>query len=658
MSLLVSRASRSLATLVVLAAVCVASPLEAQRRVGTPATSKSSAGMTAIRAELAAVLLQSRKYDEAAREYRALLAHDSANFDYRLGLARALAWGDHPREAEREARALQAKHLQVAMVDSLLRSVRDAMDPRSSEAAAWVAERPMYAPYRVALARALAHEHLARRAAAQYDTLLMGTSIGPIPDAAMLRRERAQSYIDARDLAGAAAAYRDILRFSPADTAIRHDLAVILVNSGAKAAGRAQYDTLLARTPTGQLYSERARLRLASGDTSGAESDLLAALPLGGRAPAYLMLGDLYRQRGDYGPARSMYRIALTHLSGDDTTAETVEAAIAQLAREERPVAAFTPDLGDDPGWRFSSDGVTDNLGVHYAASTLRRTGGFADDAVRVGVALLHQYLGERSVNRSIDLTAVGAEGALSGQVAYGPFLGRAGVDAGGLHLPQGRVIPIGTATAAAWLDAWELGLATSTGPAYPTLLTTTSLRPLDGQDDAITERSVSGMLGGPFGAVDIAVTGDQTWLSDHNRRSTLQAYVRLPLAPGLYAVYSGSRIAFADSSERYWSPLDYVVHSAGLELASHTEHGLSAAVRALPGVATSTQAVPPPPPTRSRPAPVPETVHSTVFQISGGGELTWRDPSWEGYAAVTYGRGRSGDYRRVEATLGFRILP
>jgi tetratricopeptide (TPR) repeat protein len=643
--------------LVVLAAVCVASPLGAQRRVSTTPPSKSSANMTAVRAELAAVLLQSRKYDEAAREYRALLAHDSANFEYRLGLARALAWGDHPREAEREARALQARHLQIATVDSLLRSVRDAMDPRSSEAAAWVAERPMYAPYRVALARALAHEHLARRAAAQYDTLLMGTSIGPVPDAAMLRRERAQSYIDAHDLVGAAAAYRDILRFSPADTAIRHDLAVILVNGGAKAAGRAQYDTLLAKTPTGQLYSERARLRLATGDTSGAESDLLAALPLGGRAPAYLMLGDLYRHRGDYGPARSMYRIALTQLGGADTAAETVEAAIAQLSREERPVAAFTPDLGDDPGWRFTSDGVTDNLGVHYAASTLRRTGGFADDAVRVGGALLHQYLGERSSARSIDLTAVGAEGSLSGQAAYGPFLGRTGVDAGGLHLPQGRVIPIGTATAVAWLNAWALGLAASTGPAYPTLLTTTALRPLDGADDAITERNVSGMLGGPFGAVDIAVAGEQTWLSDHNRRSTLQAYVRLPLMPGVYVVYSGSRIAFADSSDRYWSPINYVSHAGGLELASHTEHGLSAAIRALPGAAWSTAAAPQPPPTRFRDAPEQDVIHRTVFQMNGGGDLTWRDPSWEGYAAVTYGRGRSGDYRRVEATLGFRVL-
>jgi predicted Zn-dependent protease len=56
-----------------------------------------------VRAELAALLLQSGRYDDAAREYRALVARDTANTAYRLGLVRALAWGDHPREAEREA---------------------------------------------------------------------------------------------------------------------------------------------------------------------------------------------------------------------------------------------------------------------------------------------------------------------------------------------------------------------------------------------------------------------------------------------------------------------------------------------------------------------------------------------------------------------------
>lgn len=66
-------------------------PANAQRRGDT--LSKTANTMTNVRAELAAVLLQSKKYGEAAREYRALVSRDAGNTDYQLGLARALAWG-------------------------------------------------------------------------------------------------------------------------------------------------------------------------------------------------------------------------------------------------------------------------------------------------------------------------------------------------------------------------------------------------------------------------------------------------------------------------------------------------------------------------------------------------------------------------------------
>ena len=130
------------------------------------------------------------------------------------------------------------------------------------------------------------------------------------------------------------------------------------------------------------------------------------SLPRFGRAvrrTSYLMLGELYRSRGDFGPARAMYRLALHVDRRRSSDRMAVRAAIAQMAREERPVAAFAPLVGDDPGWQVSTEGVGDNLGVHYAASTLRRTvplGG----AMRAGLAVVSQYLGERSSSRSIDL--------------------------------------------------------------------------------------------------------------------------------------------------------------------------------------------------------------------------------------------------------------
>jgi thioredoxin-like negative regulator of GroEL len=113
--------------------------LSAQQRSTRATPAQAQASPALVRAELAAVLLQSKKYDDAAREYRSLLSRDASNDEYRLGLARALAWGNRFRDAEVELRALQARHVQPSTVDSLLRSVRDAMEPRASEAAEWVA---------------------------------------------------------------------------------------------------------------------------------------------------------------------------------------------------------------------------------------------------------------------------------------------------------------------------------------------------------------------------------------------------------------------------------------------------------------------------------------------------------------------------------------
>ena len=55
-------------------------------------------------------------------------------------------------------------------------------------------------PYRVALARALVREHIDGLAAVQYDTLMMGISVGPMPDPLVLRREQAHAYLDGGDV--------------------------------------------------------------------------------------------------------------------------------------------------------------------------------------------------------------------------------------------------------------------------------------------------------------------------------------------------------------------------------------------------------------------------------------------------------------------------
>jgi hypothetical protein len=448
-----------------------------------------------------------------------------------------------------------------------------------------------------------------------------------------------------------------VLRLVANDTATRHRLAGILVNVRARAAASAEYDTLLASGPTAGLFVERAGLKLDMGDREGAERDLVASLSLNPPLSAYMALAQIYRERGSYESARSMYRAALaTQIVGPHDRA-LIGSAIAQMARDERPIVAFAPAVGDDAGWGFSTDGVGDNLGVHYLASTLRGAVPLGD-ATRLGVSVVHQYLGERSATRTIDLNTNSIEGSLASEVSRGLFLGRLGVSGGTLHPPEAKSIPVGSATAAAWINAWELTAEGSTGPAFPSLLTTTALRPdNDSTDDVLTERSIVATLGGPLGRADIALTGQQSWLSDTNKRLTLQGYLRYPLTPGVYAVYSGYHVTFAERSTRYWDPLNYTAHAVGVEVSDHELHGFSWALRALPGMSWSRQLPPPPLRNIRVNGRLPGVIDRSAFMATTSAELTWHSPLWETTAGANYGLGRAGDYSRYGVTLGARVL-
>ena len=74
------------------AGFCLTASLASAQRVKRSSRAPAAPNGSAVRAELATVLLQSGRYDEAAREFRVLLAADPNNFEYRLGLAHALAW--------------------------------------------------------------------------------------------------------------------------------------------------------------------------------------------------------------------------------------------------------------------------------------------------------------------------------------------------------------------------------------------------------------------------------------------------------------------------------------------------------------------------------------------------------------------------------------
>jgi hypothetical protein len=233
------------------------------------------------------------------------------------------------------------------------------------------------------------------------------------------------------------------------------------------------------------------------------------------------------------------------------------------------------------------------------------------------------------------------------------------GLTGGGIHL-ESSVVPIASGTAAAWFNAWELSLETATGPAYPSLLTTTAVSSTDAIGEALTEHDWTATVGGPAGPADFAATAQRSRLSDGNTRVTMQAFFRFPLTPGVSAIYQGTSISFAKRSTQYWDPLDYMAHGAGLELGVRRFRGLSMAVRAFPGVGKSTELLLPAPSSRTsrRTQRTPEPVTHSAFQFGADGTVGWRDERWEGGAALTYGRGRAGDYQRVGMTLGVRLTP
>jgi tetratricopeptide (TPR) repeat protein len=631
-------------------AVLVHAQQPRRRSRATPAAPSS----LAVRAELASVLLQSGRYDEAAREFRLLLSRDPGNFDYRLGLAHALAWGDHPREAEGELVQLIAKRPSSPGLDSLLRAVRDAYDPRAVDAAQWVASDPTYAPYRLALARALVREKMYRLAIVHFDTLLSRPGVGRLPDRGALLRETADAYIAAGDRAGGAGRLRAALAFTPLDTALRHSLAVMLVDARQLPEARAQYDTLIDQAVSGALLAERAQLRLSLGERGGAESDLWASVRLTPSSGAFVLLGDLYRERGDYRGARSMYVAARQGASTDVRVA--IAGALAQIDREERP-AILAPLVGDDPGWRLSEDAAGDNLGVVYSALAMHRTLPLSS-TTRVSLGAEWRQLGQHTAGRRLDASGYGATIGGWQEASYGPLLARVAVEGGGVYHPLAGTLAEGSAALAAWIYAWQANLELSTAPAYPSLFSIDALLP-PGGGAPLTERDVAVTLGGPAGPLDVGGTVQRSILSDDNRRLTMEGYLRYPLGGNMYAVYAASGAGFAHRSSLYWDPARYATQSAGIEYAIRRARGLSFAARVLPSYATSDESA-------ILPATTPGSVdvirgpiaHHSAVQLGAAAEAGYRVHGWEAAGALSYGRGRAGDYQRVGASITVRMLP
>ena len=631
--------------LLVLGVLLSVGTAEAQRSGGrapatrAPARPSAEARALAIRAELAEVLLQSKRYEEAAREYRGLVEADGTNTRYRLGLAQSLAWGGRYRDAERELRVLATARPTDLAVDTLLRSVRASMRPSVREATAWVAERPRHAPYRFALARALARDGQHRIALAHFDTLM---ATAPTPG---LLREMAAVHRAANDLPGGLELLRNAVARVPADTAARRAYAALLVEARQFDAALAQNDTVLLAGRDAAVLVERAWIDIAREDLDAAAADLNASIAVRPTADAYLLLGDVHRWRGDFGGARGAYQLA----RGLNPRSREVAARFAQLARDERPAVLFGTSIKAYPGWRTRAAHTSDNGGTHYSTVAAHR--GFDLPFAITGSAGVElRQLGERLLSGDVSTTGYAAEVALVRGASYGALYGELRTMGGSVYHHGAGTRPYGAASLAASWYGWTASAEVAAGPAYPSLMTTAFLTDADRGGPWLTERTVAGSIAGPVGAVDAGIAIRQSDLNDANRRTVVQGHARYPISRLLSAVYSGSAVSFANRSQLYWDPSRHVTNTVGLQLAERRMRGLSYRVTLLPGVAYSEDS----PYLR---APIGEADDRRLrAHIGAEGELTWRGRRWETVAGYSWGR--LGAYERNDARIGLRFVP
>ena len=594
-----------------------------------------------IRAEYASVLLQSKKYDEAIAEYRRLVGTDPSSFDYRLGLARALAWSNKHREAEGELARLRAQRPGHADVEQLTRTVRAALDPSSGEARSWVGSDPRHLPYRIQLARAYAREGKSRQAAAQFDTIFR---LGAGDD---LAREAAAANADAGRFAAALPLYRRALARAPADTALRHDFARALWNGGDRQASLTQYDTLLLRFPSPAWLVERAKLRIAMRDHDGADRDLSAAIAMRPTAEAYFVRGELHRWRGELGAARAQYERAL-QLAGDDAEGREIRELITLIEREARPSLGSAPE-GDVVGWTGRAEYAADNTGFTYMAAG----GRYGMPVGRFATASLgFEQRGVLSRNDLVHRESYGFGFDLGATVGL-PFVR---VSARGGLMRHGGVTEVGYGSAGAllWWRAWRASAEVRREMAYPQLMTSAVIEaPAAGDTSVAADASMMSTrqiygIAGSVGAVDFGIVADIMRLSDGNARPAFTTTVRYPLGDALSALYVASDLRFQHQSGLYWDPEHYSAHSLGLETTSRRDRGLSYMARILTGVARSTE--------RPAEAALERTDPFYAFHAVGEGELAYRAPSWDAGLSSWYGRGRDGDYQRWGGSLRVRI--
>ena len=167
---------------------------------------------------------------------------------------------------------------------------------------------------------------------------------------------------------------------------------------------------------------------------------------------------------------------------------------------------------------------------------------------------------------------------------------------------------------------------------------------------DSLPAARVAIAASAPIGNAEVSVSAGALALSDGNQRRSVQASVRVPIAPHVAALYSGGTLGFSQRSDADWNPSRYVSNAVGVEVSVQNRTGFSGVARVLPGYGRSNETVnlPGGAPVRIEPRNVP--------QLSASYEVGYQAHGWRVLLDGAYGRGREGGYQSLTSNARVQV--
>lgn len=549
----------------------------------------------ALRHELARTLAWAARWDEAAAEYRALLAA-APDPGYRLELARTLYWAGRPGEAGEALAAIP----------------EDA--PEREEAA---------------------------ELAARLEELLAAEGEPPVPPAAEDPLARARRAAAEGDHALASRLYRRLLEERPRDPDLWLEWADFLQFraddlEGARAA-------LLARArlvePGAEEALRLARLHVWTGREAAARASLEEILRESpDLADAWALLGDVRRWEGARPAAVRAYRRALV-LSPE---AEVPREGLAEVRAETRRIIAVRelPGLGPEVSFFRDSDGYR-RLDLAGRATVVR------SDVV-VGVQSGYRRLeglGPAGVERAeegpfaeVEVARWWREGTLRTSVTAGAER----LDAFGVEPSFGARLEVPD------LDGLALEAEYRHGPAYPVAITLESVVETV-RADHLRASAYRGLAGG-WAVSGVGEVASVRGAGSDNWRLGGGVSLLRRLSPVLGVGVGSQLLGYTDAApvpearRLYWDPRVFWSGAVTLEARLPGEGGWTAHGRLRPGIALVDERAP--------------LARETVPQLAMEAGFGYRGDRATFAVDAFHLRGREGDYNSLGVGLRLVVRP